>query len=228
MRTLAATTLLALVLSACGHNVDPSEDFKDPQNIPNATDFEAVANALGVKLSWISDPSDFAIIDGFYIYRGVVKDGEDVVLMRLTPEPYSESSEYQDTNLVDGTTYRYEIRGVTPAGVESSPSPPWTVQVNTLPPQPPTNLRLVESGTQEFPTVLASWDASPDSDVDMYRLYRLPPYFFTFPYVEVRSRVYEDSDIERTMMYRYYIRAVDTAGNVGPESEVVQITISGP
>ncbi|NNF07358.1 MAG: hypothetical protein HKN21_11405 [Candidatus Eisenbacteria bacterium] len=228
MRTLAATTLLALVLSACGHNVDPSEDFKDPDQIPNVTNFEAVANLLGVKLTWISDPIDFAVIDGFYIYRAVVVGGEEPVFQRLTPEPYSESSEYQDQDVDDGTTYRYEIRAVTPAGVESNPTPPWTVRVDFTPPAPPTNLQTTESGTPTNPTVLLSWDASPDTDVDLYRIFRLPPFPGTTLYVEWRPRLYEDIFVERTMMYRYYIQAVDIAGNVGPESEVVQITISGP
>ena len=225
----AATVLLALV-SGCSHKVEPTAGYTDPEDIPVVANLraEVSAQARSVQLFWEAGPEIFAIIDGWAIDRAEVVDGEPGPFTRLNRDLRLEL-DFIDSTINGNVLYEYQVRSVTPAGVESLPV---TVRVTAdfLPPAPPVNLRVVEvSVAPPAKRVHLEWDPSPDDDVQFYHVFRLPS-FRTLTFIElpaVTTFLDDSFDLEPLLTYRYFITAVDFAGNEGIESEVAVITLSG-
>lgn len=89
--------------------------------------------------------------------------------------------------------------------------------------------RVAASENAKPHTVLLNWNppaAKPDSTVAAYNVYRTDP---DGTYTQIASGVpgtsYIDGDVKRGKTYHYFVRAVDTAGNVGPLSNPASAVI---
>ena len=99
---------------------------------------------------------------------------------------------------------------------------------DTTPPTAPLDLRIVGfTGTQ----VDLAWDAATDNvGVVQYRLERAVGVDSTAFHQIFATAIltYSDIGLARGETYRYRVRAVDAAGNLGPYSNVVEATTEGP
>jgi hypothetical protein len=247
-RRTAAAAVLVAGLWGCGHEVTPTQGYESPSDrIPNATDFQVLQRPFGptqrpaVGLSWQSDPAIFEIVDGFHFFRADLTDSEEpAVFDRLNAEPFLEASDYLDVLVDEGRTYAYQIRSVTPAGVLSLPSPAVSITIDGTPPRPPSGLSaeavrdtVVDPRTGDeivIDSIVLSWSPSPDPDVVTYRLHRIMEFAPLVGYVELpfTELSFVDTGVEPAITYRYYLTALDGAGNEGDPGEVVEETIPFP
>jgi len=228
-----ATRSVALLLLAvgvlplpvgCGHDVAPTGEFRDPASLPQAQDLLALSTPVGVNLGWTVDPSVFAIIDGWYIYRA---EGEtappDEAYRRINPDLFTESS-YYDLNVEDGTQYWYRLTSVSPAGVEGVPTFPIAVRVDFTPPSPPTGLGIEWTGR----FVHLVWDAHPE-DLEHFNVFRTPPEPpLLFGPVPATQLEWFDGGVAAGATYRYWVTAVDRSLNESAPSETVSVVIPLP
>ena len=215
-----------LLIWSCGHDVAPTSAFQNPDDIPLPANFLALPTQLGVQVTWEAEPSIFAIIDGWFLYRAVITEGTaDTVFSALT-EDIILDLRYDDDDVTSGTIYAYHIRSVTPAGLLSRPSFPSIVLVDFEPPSPPPGIEAeaVSGDSCDFPPcapfVRITWSASPEADVATYNLFRLPP-FSAGPLVNLPFLQFEDFDIEPCITYRYYVTAIDLTENESAPSAAV-------
>ncbi|MBI5230962.1 MAG: fibronectin type III domain-containing protein, partial [Coriobacteriales bacterium] len=89
-------------------------------------------------------------------------------------------------------------------------------------PQPPTGLTAGDRTGDEGGAVSLSWSASPESDLDVYRVYRVasPPIVVA----EVTGTSFTDTGLTDGTTYDYFITAVDLGGNESAQSAPVSAT----
>jgi len=219
---------LGLVAAAgCGHRVTPTAAFRTAESLPLPTDLAAHPSGAAVNVTWLSDPEDFAFIDGFHVYRA---EGEaapaGAAWVRLTREPFTESL-FVDGDVADGARYWYRLTSVSPAGVESVPTGAVWIRVDLTPPAPPGGLaaRAVFSEVAGRYEVVVEWDGSGDPGFDHYNLYREPSYALQDFIPGLLDPEYDDFSVAAGSTYVYRVTAVDAAGNESDPSAPVTVTV---
>lgn len=112
----------------------PSDRDASPPGVP--PDLTATAESSSrVRLSWGAAQDPQSGISGYYVYR----DGAEVA--------FRSGTDHVDSGLTPDTRYRYRVSAVNGDGVEGNRSPAAEVRtppaVDTVPPAPPTGLRIV-------------------------------------------------------------------------------------
>ncbi|MGH7262485.1 MAG: fibronectin type III domain-containing protein [Candidatus Rokuibacteriota bacterium] len=168
-----------------------------------------------VRLEW-SPPA--LLVDGsavtgplsYELLRGASADGP---FGAVTPGSIS-SPGFTDRGLANEQTYYYAVRAVrSEAGLRALSDRSTVVAatpVKLTPPPPPTNLVAVPSAG----AVRLVWDASPESDVAGYVVYRAvapgADWVRLTPTLITRT-TYSDQTVERGKTYSYVVTAVDRA-----------------
>lgn len=231
----APVVVLALAAGGfgCGHDVEPAPGFSDPASIPlccagdpgpSCCALEAFPFVNGVALDWNSEDRIFAFIDGWNLYRAE-GSGEpaDTSFRRVNGALILDRS-YVDPDVIDGADYWYRLASLSPAGVESRPTPAVPVRADMTPPGAPSGLR---AAAVEVGEVRLVWDANPEPDLDHYDVFRdpaLPPsVFFSVPREEFLDRT-----VTAGTTYRYWLRAVDHGLNVSAAGETLAVAVPGP
>jgi chitodextrinase len=182
----------------------PAAD-EQPPTAP--TDLRAVAvNANQINLSWVKSTDNVAVT-GYVIYRDRLK---------LTTVSAT-STVYRDTGLAPSTGYVYSVQAVDAAG-NASPQSNLT-KATTLPPSDkeppsaPTGLRATAVGSTEIDL---TWAASTDNvAVTGYVIFRDGVELTT---VAGTATSYQDTGLDPSTGYVYWIEAVDAAGNRSGQS----------
>ncbi len=176
---------------------------------------QAVATAVGVRLSWEGPAGDFRILRR-------APDEKD-----FTPIAEVQQLEWTDTGTEYGRLYAYKVQRIGKAGdrvqAESEPSPEADITPrDTFPPAVPAGLRASSAPA----TIELSWDPDTEPDLAGYRVYRAVN-GGAFEKIADVSQVpaYSDQKVERGKTYRYAVTAVDAAGNESARSAAVEVTL---
>lgn len=189
------------------------------------TDFQATAEAGGIRLSWSSaaaeatEASDREPITAFRVYR---RPSESRIYSDPLVQLGSESLEFLDASATFGERYIYAVTAVGHDNplVESFFGGEREIDyADRFAPQPPTNLiALAEAGR-----VRLLWDASPDDDVVGYAVFRSQSgsEFLRLNDDPVVTVEFSDRAVEAGATYEYRIAAIDRVGNQGDQSSGV-------
>ena len=130
-------------------------------DIPPATpgNFVAILESSGaaIELSWDAptrdaNGGDLTGLGGFVIYRTDPLNNNVLTVLTIVD---AESRAYRDTDLLNRTTYRYQISAIDNEGNESARSPIRTVTTTDIVPVPPTD--LVASYNPAVPEINLTW-----------------------------------------------------------------------
>jgi fibronectin type 3 domain-containing protein len=165
---------------------------------------QALVNPARVELSWTA-ATDPAGVAGYEVSR-------DGAVIGTSPTP-----SFTDAGVSGSTTYVYSVIAYDAAGNRSDPA---AVQVTTpeaVPPSAPTGLNaVVRSGPVR---VQLGWNAATDdTGVTGYRVYRNGSAIAT-----ATSTAYLDAAVKPSTKYRYFVTALDQAGNESPASATVSV-----
>jgi hypothetical protein len=180
------------------------------------------------------DASTPANLLGYNVYRVAAAQNEPA-RAPLNPEPLTETS-FTDQTFKFGEEYSYVVRAVSLGTggepVESLNSNAVTLTpLDTFPPAAPEGVSAV--ATDAPLRVSVFFAASKEPDVAGYDVYRsadenLPREQWAKLNREPLERTtFQDEAVRRGTKYFYYVRAVDTAGNVSPPSNVAGDTVPG-
>ena len=174
----------------------------------------------GITLTWTASPD--AAVSGYHVYRSTSVGGPFTRLTGVatsvtnaTGSPLnSATTSYLDAALVSGTTYTYLVKAVkvetTPSGTYANQSVGETITLTHLPasspPQPPTNLTVTRTGTNNFSL---SWEDNATNETG-YCVERYNPSTFSWVLVNslaANTTTTTDSDASlagQTVYYRVY------------------------
>lgn len=186
---------------------------------PPTAPVSVVASATGsasVALSWQASSDDGGAAVSYVVYR-------DGVRIATTTAP-----RFTDQGLRADTSYVYRITAVDGAGNSSAPSAAVTVrtdraaQVDTTAPSAPMHLHSMGETTSSIDLM---WGAATDEvGVTGYRVYRDGQLVRSTSATRVM-----DTGLTAGTTYRYTVRAVDAAGNVSVDSNVLtKATVAAP
>ncbi len=143
----------------------------------------------------------------------------------------STTTAFSNPSLASGTTYRYRVRAADAAGNLSGYSgiaTGATPGIDTTAPSAPTGVTAVPSSTTQ---VDVDWTAATDNvGVTGYRVERCSGAACT-NFAEIAAPAatsYDDTGRTASTAYRYRVRAVDAAGNLGAYSSIVTATTPAP
>jgi hypothetical protein len=194
-----------------------------PPDVPAGVSAEAVPG--GIRVRWQAPPGGAP--GGYSVYRA--RGDEPVDPLPRNSEPVKET-EYLDSEVAMGTTYRYLVRVVAAAGAprrESASSAPASVlAADRFPPEPPRDLVAVREGAQ----VRMFWTPGGEPDLAGYRVERQAP---EGPWEQVADRLTQAQWLDPapppgTLAYR--VLSVDRAEppNVSAPSEPVEVAAPPP
>lgn len=183
--------------------------------IPNAV----VVGGTSIKVSWPASTDNVGVA-GYRVERCKGSScGNFAQIGSAT------GTSYTDNGLSPSTTYRYRVRAFDAAGNLSGYSNfvgATTAKDSTAPSAPGTPVASLASNT----TVSLRWPAATDNvGVVSYRLERCAGATCT-NFANIASptgTTYNDPGLARGTTYRYRLRAVDAAANIGPYSPIVSI-----
>lgn len=230
-RSAGAFVAAGLLMAAggCGHDVSPTAEFRERASLPVCcvTDFDpsccsiaAHAFTGGIVVSWTSEDSVFAFIDGWAVYRARSETAPpEAAYRRINPDLVLER-QYTDPDVENDAVYWYRLTAVSPAGIESLPTRAVSARVDRTPPAPPTGLTASVNVTG----VALDWNVSPEPDMQHYNVYREPPVPATaFGPVPAASPSYLDNLVTPGTGYRYWVTAVDMGFNESAPGDTVEI-----
>jgi hypothetical protein len=170
--------------------------------------------ACKVALNW--NPSTAPDVTLYEIYRG----GSEKSFSKIK-EVSSAYITFIDIGLIPGKTYFYKVRAKDVDGLLSSFSNVAQIQVKALP-FPPKGISVVETGKG----VLVKWEKSETPDVVKYILYRKSYLLFVKEIVETGKTNFMDTKVKRNITYTYWIRAIDSTGQLSKNSPSISIKTS--
>jgi len=186
---------------------------------------KAVPDDGQVTLSW--DTNTEPDLSVYYLFRGTIEGGQTTGLKTFAKYYTS----YIDTNVVNDTTYYYQIGAGDTLGHRSKKSDPVKAtpneNIDNIPPSTPTII-----STSILPNkIIIDWNDVEDDDLDHYNIYRSTTGNFTpndtnrISIVDKTLHEYSDSNtMEPNTSYYYRISAVDTANNESGYSNEASIT----
>ncbi|MCD6132713.1 MAG: fibronectin type III domain-containing protein [Deltaproteobacteria bacterium] len=164
-----------------------------------------------IVLNWY--PSTTPDVTSYEIYRG-----ENKKTLSKIKEVSSACITFTDTGLTPGKTYFYKVRAKDADGLFSSFSNVAQAQVKPLP-SPPKGISAVETAKG----VLVKWKKSETPDVVKYILYRKSYLVFVKEIVETDKTDFMDTGVKRNTTYTYWVRAVDSTGQLSKDSPSISI-----
>ena len=186
--------------------------------VPHApTDLSGRANGSRVALSWVAPAGD-GVPTNYILYRG---DGFGCAnLSVLQMHLPTDSTHFEDTTVVEGTGYCYQVSASNAAG-ESPRS--GTAIVTAVAPEAPTDLTVTSASDTE---ISLSWTAPEDNGggaVDSYNVYRCKqgggqacaPEWYAW--LETGT-VFTDTGVSGGSTYRYAVGALRLWEGPGRES----------
>jgi flagellar hook assembly protein FlgD len=213
-----------------GNESDPSNtvtlkiDLTGPTvRISTPKDGAAVSNLIDVKGTAYSQ-------DDFKEYRVYIGQGSSPsswTLIRRSPLPisYGSLAQWDTITNQDGSQYTLKLEGEDTNGNISTTQV--SVAIDNTPPKAPVLLTTVATGAD----VALTWKANTEADLAGYLLYRndqlakvkgivagnIKPYLVT-------GTAYADKALPDGT-YRYYLVAMDQAGNAGDQSNTLEVSI---
>jgi len=180
-------------------NMSTYLDDKDPSKVLNLT-VKDVHNG-NLSLSWSAAFDNSGFIHHYEIFR------DDVFLNTST------STSYLDTGLVIGQLYTYKVR----AWDAANNSGPFSdnvsnISTDTLPPSKVKNLQVFDALNGKLQL---TWNAAKDNvGVHHYEIFR-----DNKSIDNTTSLNYLDKNLTNGVLYKYNVRAIDAAGNIGELSD---------
>ena len=175
-----------------------------------------------ICLEWTAPEKDLlgrpVDVGGYFVYRRSLS--EDEYERPLNPSATPLTS-YADTAVGYGASYVYTVRAI-PLGKPRVEGPPAeevaVVYRDVFPPGAPARLDALSEAT----LVRLIWDPSPAPDVAGYIVFRAegdgePVRLNDSPILDT---VFTDENVPQGKRYRYTVRAIDAAGNIGPPSPI--------
>ena len=205
-------------------------------DVPPATpgNFAAVLTNTGtaVELNWDAPTRDagggiLTGLTGFVIYRA---DSSNTVPIELTTVDAAHQM-YQDTGLVNQTTYRYQISAIDHRGNESARSPIRTVITSETLVVSPSNLQV--SYNSDVPEVNLTWIAPAEYDSFVVQRAVLAPGVslqdltdanYTNLNTTQQTTSYSDTNITSGVTYVYRVRT-NLSGRISSPSNIVIIVV---
>jgi len=212
--------------------VEPAAKVAEP---PILTKTGKELSETVLTISWAApkaniDGSTPVNLLGYNVYRTAASQPE------VSPAPINQApittTEYQDRTFKFGERYTYVARSVS-LGTEGKPVESLNSNslelspVDIYPPSAPGQISPAPAPGR----IALFWPANPEADVAGYLIYRstdpdlakekwtmLTPSLYT-------KTTFTDENVEGGKTYYYYVKAVDSAGNVSPPSEVVSETV---
>ncbi|MHA2621165.1 MAG: fibronectin type III domain-containing protein [bacterium JZ-2024 1] len=183
---------------------------------------ESYAGNGFVHLDWQDYPLQDTSFMLYVLSRGPSAGGPWTVIAEIP-----DRSEYNDTNVSNGTTYFYSVQVKRNDGKLSARAigGPFRPHSDTTPPPPPTNL---QAGGGDGIVVLF-W-SSPGGGTVQFRLYRntSPSVPTTQQYylasVPGNVTTYNDTSVQNRITYWYVVTAVDAEGNESGASNLASAT----
>jgi chitodextrinase/pimeloyl-ACP methyl ester carboxylesterase len=164
-----------------------------------------------LRLDWSENPNAGTNESGFEIYRSTKAGGPYTLIFITSPNITSHS----DTALTPNSTYYYLVRSVSETGAAAaSNEASGKTDIDNAAPSAPLDLEYRGSTST---TVSLRWKASSDNAgigrYDIYangiKMYSTPALSFTV------------GNLDSLTSYTFYVKAVDRAGNVSPNSNQV-------
>ena len=199
----------------------------------NPTELTAEPSQEAINLTW-SPPStnvDGSLpvsILGYNVYRSLSAT-EPAKL--LNPAPVSET-QYRDEFFDFDKEYFYFVRAVS-VGTQSEPIESSESNilkfkaVDTFPPSPPSAITLASAPG----TISIFFAVNPEKDISGYRIFRSEdPNTPKSDWLELttellQTNTFQDSRVESSRTYYYFLTATDKRGNVSGMSEIVSETV---
>ncbi len=192
-----------------------------PEVPPDAPVIGELAPEEGrICIEWTAPEKDLlgrpAAVGGYFVYRRALPQEEYTA--PLNPSPIAGTS-YVDAAVGYGASYLYTVRA-TPPGKPRIEGPPaeeaGILYRDVYPPRDPSRLDALS----EANLVRLVWDPVAAADVVGYLVFRAEGEGAPVRLTEkpVADTFFTDPTIPAGKRYRYTVRAVDAAGNVGPPS----------
>jgi len=164
------------------------------------------------------DQSEPPLITGYNLFRN--RDG---MMTRLNSD-LIKNPEYEDSDFVFGSTYRYIVRTAASESapyLESEDSEAFTITPNDIfPPSPPEGLVAV-AGSDVLSLI---WEVNRESDFKGYRVWRRAEGetdFVVLTPEPIMENAFIDDSVEKNKRYHYAITALDVQGNESRKSSSV-------
>jgi predicted small lipoprotein YifL len=185
-------------------------------------DFRTTSTASGVQLDWQAPAGNRGDVVGYNIYRRDATSRAFGAPLESTP---ATATRFLDRAAEFGKVYIYSIRSVLSADplVESAPATEREVDYrDRFAPAPPVRvLGLGEGGQARL-----VWEASPDRDVALFRIYRQDTPEGEFRRVaEVDTLEYLDTGLAPGTRFVYRVSSVDQVGNEGAPGNEVSVLV---
>lgn len=181
---------------------------------PGPVTLTALAGDKSVNLSWDLLTTDQVV--SYRVYRADLEGQEDA-------ETYTEVSDltncYRDTSVVNGRTYYYKVIAVDVTGNLLEPSDPNVNESDPMMPAPILNpdeppAVTVTSASYSAKSIPLTWSSA--AGVAGYYVYRdggTAPIHYA---QDEAATTWTDSDVDWGTIYTYTVRALSSAGVVGP------------
>ncbi|MDB5079801.1 MAG: hypothetical protein JWP00_1725 [Chloroflexi bacterium] len=196
-----------------------------PPSVP--ANLTAKASGASVTLKW-SASTDNVGVTGYTVYRsgsGVTGSGVETIVDAQTLT-------FTDTNVVDGTTYKYSVDAFDAARNHSAQTAEvsTTIASDTVAPSVPANL-AANLPDIHGKSIQLTWTAATDNvGVTGYGLYRRNIYPALGAFVKIADLnglmlSYTDPNLA-TGTYEYVVDAVDSAGNQSAQSTIAGAAVA--
>jgi predicted phage tail protein len=195
---------------------------------------KAVVTEKSINLNWDApktnaDRSTQVNILGYNVYRA--ENGNEPESKPHNTNPLN-STEFSDSLIEFGKTYTYFVRSISIGNngepVESLDSNKISVEAKDIfSPSAPTALTIAASPNR----VSIFFAVNPEKDISGYLIYRstdinLPIDRWKLLTSELlKTNTFQDMSVESGKKYYYYLKAVDSVGNVSQPSQIVSETV---
>ncbi len=208
---IGAVIVLTMLLAAC-----PEDPPAGPAGPSSPTNLVVEISDSQAELTWDA-------VAGATEYR-IYSVGSDGTLTRVAEGTTITDTTYTVTGLTNNTTYRYVVRAVNSAGIESGDSGEISATPELTIPPVPKNLTANPADTQ----VTLSWTAS--NSAEEYRIYRASTPDGTLARIAEGTTItetnYIDTGLTNDTTYRYTVRAFNSIGESTDSTEVTATPVA--
>jgi hypothetical protein len=175
-----------------------------------------------ICIEWTAPEKDLlgrpAVVGGYLVYRRALPQEEYETPLNPVPMP---GTSYFDPAVAYGMSYFYTVRATPPGKPRIEGPAAEEVGIRYLDVYPPSAPGRLDA-LSEANVVRLVWDPVPAPDVAGYLVFRAEADGIPVQVTEkpVSDTFFTDKEVPHGKRYRYTVRAVDTAGNVGPPSPV--------
>ena len=221
---LIMVVTVSLILTGCERPTGLNQtDNGIPPAVPSGLTLYSATDGLVILYWQANNESD---LQGYNIYRST--DSLNYKMIGTT-----HYTSYYDDSLSYDSTYYYEISAVDIWGRESKKSSPvFGKPINRYTPRAPRNLSINARNWQGNLSVFIGWDASLDTDVKFYKIFRSTEPDFTPDSTNLEnttSQIFfsDTSNLDLYQTYYYKIESVDKGNLTGGPSQQISDQIFG-